>query len=772
MEEKELEIMKNNEFKFNEKQTKLTDKNLSKLSRYVKEELIEAIDSIPFIANLISSDRPYAKDLKKDKHGKIEVNIESPHILEDMDYFRQPALHFKKHGVYTKAFRSRHPKSEYRKFWDEEINRCLYGLVRKSDGEWISGYNYFYWNYAPILLTEDRKYEEDEIKSISENLDKELDNLFSDNEELIQADRVEDFPEPWDGDYLFFHYVEKGEKSGLYGAVIKTRGRGYSFKVQSMFSRNYNIIKRSKSYAIASEAEFLIKDGILNKAWDNLSFINTNTAWSKKRQKIDKMMHKKSSFMDLTTSTERGYLSEIIGVTLKNDVQKARGKRGKLIAWEEAGQFPGLLTAWGIARPSLEQGRSVFGYMIAFGTGGSATEDFAGLETLFYQAKAYRVLSLINVFDKNASKNKCGFYIGEYLNRAGCYDKDGNSDVIKALIEVFKGREVIIKETSDPQAIVQEKADRSITPQEACMRVEGNLFPVSDLKDYLSDIQPNLDNFLGPHSVGRIGIDASGNPVFMSDTSLSVTREYPLKNNKNKKGAVEVFEHPQKMSGGGIPSYRYIAGIDSYDRDESTTDSLGSIIIFDTWTETIAAEFTGRPDFASDFYETCKRLLMYYNAKANYENLNLGLFTYFKNNNCLNLLVDRPSILRQMDFVKGEPSGNAAKGTPPTKHINAWGRRLQADWMKKVGVNENIDDHTINLRKIRSIAYIKEAIHWHIDANADRISAMNMVMILWEEVKKIIESGYNEDEVISDKSKDNFFKVNYNGFGYKGNFRV
>jgi hypothetical protein len=386
---------------------------------------------------------------------------------------------------------------------------------------------------------------------------------------------------------------------------------------------------------------------------------------------------------------------------------------------------------------------------------------------LFYEPNAYRVLPLRNVFDKNSEKNKCGFYIGEYLNRSGCYDKDGNSDVIKALIEVFKGREIIIKETSDPQAIVQEKADRSITPQEACMRVEGGLFPVADLKDYLSEIMPNLENFIAPHAVGRIGVSSSGSYGFMEDNSLRVSRDYPVKNNKNKTGAIEIFNHPKSLSSGQIPQWRYIGGIDSYDRDESTTDSLGSIIIFDTWTETIAAEFTGRPDFANDFYETCKRLLTYYGAKANYENLNIGLFTYFKNHNCLNLLVDRPSILKQMDFVKGEPSGNAAKGTPPTKHINAWGRRLQAEWMKRTGVNDDIDDHTINLRKIRSIGYIKEAIHWHPDANADRISAMNMVMILWEEVKKIIENGYEELDEINNKANDDFFKKNYFNNGYR-----
>ena len=529
-----------------------------------------------------------------------------------------------------------------------------------------------------------------------------------------------------------------------------------------MLSRNYNHFKRSKNYAIASESEFLIKDGILNKTWDNLSFINQHTAWTKRRHKVDREMHKKASFLDLSKGqeVEKGYLSEIIGVTLKNDPNKARGKRGKLILWEEAGQFKGLLKSWGIARPSMEQGRSVFGMMVAFGTGGSASHDFEGLETLFYSPKGYRVYSMPNVFDKNATKSQCAFYHGEYLNRSGCYDKDGNSDVVKALIQVFQDREVVITSTKDPNAIVQEKADRSITPQEACMRTEGNLFPIADLKDHLSDIMPNLDKFVSGHLIGRLGIDSAGDFQFIPDSSLSVVREFPVKDNKNKKGAIEIFIPPQTQANGKVPAYRYIAGIDSYDRDESTTDSFGSIIVFDTWTEQIVAEYTGRPDFAVDFYEICYRLLRYYNAIANYENLNTGLHAEFKKKNALHLLCDTPEVLKSMELHKGGGVGNTNKGTPPTKGINAWGRRMQSEWMRKITHSENVDDFTPNLRKIRSIAYIKECIAWHIDINADRVSAMNMVMILWKELEMIIENSFSE-EINKSFDEDPFFRENY-----------
>jgi hypothetical protein len=63
------------------------------------------------------------------------------------DKFRQAAIFFQEHGCYTLA-----PKgtTDYAKYWDEETNRCLYGYTA-PDGDSISGYNYFYLNYSPII---------------------------------------------------------------------------------------------------------------------------------------------------------------------------------------------------------------------------------------------------------------------------------------------------------------------------------------------------------------------------------------------------------------------------------------------------------------------------------------------------------------------------------------------------------------------------------------------------------------------------------------------
>jgi len=709
----------------------------------VRTELLELQEQIELIGYMLSDNRDRARDKKRDNKGRIKVDITRPHILEDMDYFRKPALHFKKYGTYTDLYPNRHPNSEYMKFWKEETRRCKEGHVRPEDGEWIPGYYYWYLNYSPILLTEDI--------------------LDDDGKPTGRAERKYDFPNVWDSDYMFYHYVDQAEAKGLFGDVLKTRGRGYSFKCSSMLTRNYYFYPKSKSYALASESEYLTSDGILNKAWDTLDFVDEHTPWRKARDKKDTMDHKKASYTDPETKIEKGIKSEIIGVTLKNNPEKARGKRGKLLLFEESGIFPGLLKAWAIARPSLEDGPVTFGFMVAFGTGGTEGGAFEGAEELFYNPTGYRIYSLRNVFDKVRGKGQCAFFVPEYMNRKHCYDENGNSDVSKALVQILEGREIIRLNTSDPNTLTQEKADRPITPQESVMRKEGTLFPVSDLKDYLEHISPNLQKFLSLHYIGKLGLNPeTGGVEYKPHADAKVVREFPVKDNLDKEGAVEIYELPKTSFNGDVQRMRYIAGIDPIDDDYSTTNSLGSIFIMDVITDRIVAEYTGRPRTANQFYETCLRMLKYYNAIANYENDKKGLFAYFSNKNQLSYLCDTPQILKDMDYIKqANAYGNKAKGTNSGTKINAWGRRLQADWMLSKAYG---DENLMNLQKIRSIGYLKEAINWNPDGNFDRISAMGMLMILREEYYKYIlhlKGNESNKTIGSEHADDPFFTNNW-----------
>lgn len=275
------------------------------------------------------------------------------------DKFRQAAIFFQEHGCYTLA-----PKgtTDYAKYWDEETNRCLYGYTAQ-DGDSISGYNYFYLNYSPIMKLQEVEYTD----------------RFGDKR--TRRERIFGFPRFWDYDYYYFNAVDEAESAGKHMVNLKCRQRGYSFKGASMLVRNYELIPGSKNFAVASEQKFLIGDGILTKAWQIMDFVDKHTAWSKQRLTSTRM-ERVSGFKitdEFGKQTEQGYLSSITGITLKNDPERLRGTRGKLVLFEEGGKFPNLETAWRVEQPAVETDDGVaFGLMIAFGTGGTEGCVMAG----------------------------------------------------------------------------------------------------------------------------------------------------------------------------------------------------------------------------------------------------------------------------------------------------------------------------------------------------------------------------------------------------------
>lgn len=1243
----------------------------------IHAEVVDAIENIPFLFNLTKKNRRKLSDYKRwdhpynydereeDPNGRIEVNITEPHELVDMDYFRERALYFQKHGEYCDITPNRYPGSRYMRFWREEQRRCRDGYVRESDGEWITGYHYWYLNYSPIQITEDIKTNTKKKRSVTK---------------MRKAERKRDFPKIWDSDYLWFHYIEKAEQNGNHVVNLKSRGRGYeqpytsiiktlngdvtmgdikvgdkvltpsgeesavlekyeqgvkdvyqvtfsddrvvecglnhlwavyknyspsrpkpyvvltlediikdglyydtkqgqkvykyklpeitpidyeqkeelpihpyilgallgdgsmstpsikiasddeeilqhfrdilgsdyvlnrdhttnnnhlicytpakrmhkkfnplkdavielgvnvsckhkfipemykrssyetrillvkglmdtdgsanknggleftntseqlvddlaeilrslgivckkaysertgesvvtdkkygtriikrgnifrlyiktnekvftlprklarmnknmrrftkpfiknikkvrqeesacilinndehvyltdhyvpthnSYKGGSSLTRNYYHFKGSNSVAIASSGDYLLGDGILNKSWDILNFIDNNTPWKKSRDYEDRKDHKKASYKDPKTKTEKGILSEIIGVTTGGDPERARGKRAKLVLFEESGKFPHFKTTVGIARPSVEQGNSVFGLIVAWGTGGcicagtkvwtangglkniedlkakdgiigfdgktysietipemessikdcvqittntrrtlrcsddhpilkgiqpnkksgnivgneyiaaselnigdrigtlkelnlfgdkkmweprvigwligdgtygesvklsnceseindymdskfkgsisesyitktgknyrtksvigivpklkelgiyrqtklnktlpidvhsyckedicellggffdadgyvairtnkkrntpigeisissmsesllnevrlllqklgihgrmrkrlprvkkkgiqdknpwyeftissrdsmlnfaeniklfpkvkqerlnkikevyknrkshmnhegivyesivsikdigkqkiynmhadntntyiangiithnTAGADFDGIKEAFYSPATFNMMGIPNVYDKKvAVGSQCGYYCGEYMNREGCYDKNGNSDVITALIETFSGRELIKKSSKDPNALTQEKADRSITPQEACMRKEGSLFNVEDLSIHLADVTVNPKQYTD--ASWKVKLTMNEGKVKWSLSDYHPVRQYPVVENKGLEGCVEIFEHPIERDGSVQPNI-YVLG--------------------------------------------------------------------------------------------------------------------------------------------------------------------------------------------------------------------
>lgn len=273
----------------------------------------------------------------------------------EIDEFRSAALEFEATGKYCK-----HDPNTIsgKKFWIEQARRSVKGYHIGSD--YISGYNYFYLNFSPIKKA---KTDGDDTKA------------------RVRGSLSFDFPDWWDFDKLYFDYLEEAEAAGEHASVLKSRRKGYSFKGGSMCNRNYFLIPRSTSYVYASDKAYLIGDGgILSKAWDIMSFVDENTPWVKRRQASDTGLQKRSSYkvMENGTYIEKGFKSEIVGITIGGDWNRVRGKQAKLILWEEAGTNPYLLKAYNAALPSLKQGNIVYGLSVSFGCVCAGTKVWTG----------------------------------------------------------------------------------------------------------------------------------------------------------------------------------------------------------------------------------------------------------------------------------------------------------------------------------------------------------------------------------------------------------
>ena len=753
----------------NKYQTPLTDELLDTLPDEVRDQLFDIINNVEFVKRLISPSRGYAKDRPRDESGKIIVDLANPHILENMDYFRPTALHYEKYGTLTNLRPNANPNSAYGKWVREEKRRCWEGYVRESDGEWITGYMYWFLNYSPIMLSKIREYKDKNGKK----------------KKSKRADRVEALPECWEGIYWRFHCMDQASNGGLYNnfeggqhmAELASRGKGKSYSLASILNHifvlgeNEEAHDKVKGIVTAYQKEYLTKDGVLNKFVDMANFCASNTQFPRKRlknslQEMTWIMGYKDAELDI----EKGTQNTVLGVSSKDDESKLRGKRAAKILIEEFGTFPRLTDLYNVLLPSVQEGDIVFGQIYMLGTAGDNESDFAGAQEIMYNPKGYNMYALPNVFDKfNQGRPYFVFFFPGYINRKGCYNHDGVSDVIKALIEILLNRYRVKYNSTDPNTIIKTIAEVPITPAEAIVKTGVNMFPVADLTERLGQLDSNPREYDDVYT-GDLTLNKSGIVEFRPTSDMPI-REFPHKDNKIE-GAFEIFQMPEidKRTGKAYNA-RYILGCDPYDDDASNTMSLGSVWVLDLWTDKIVAEYTGRPPFADDFFEKVRRLCLFYNGRMNYENNKKGLFAYFSRMNCTYLLTDQLEFLKDKQMIKDTGYGNKAKGTNATEAINAFARnRLRAWLLRPTTVIQVVDGEETevdipNLFTLRSRAFIKELINYNSEGNFDRISAAGMLMLLREDRIILYQGKVSKEKQEAANSSylgnDPFFKRNY-----------
>jgi len=177
---------------------------------------------------------------------------------------------------------------------------------------------------------------------------------------------------------------------------------------------------------------------------------------------------------------------------------------------------------------------------------------------------------------------------------------------------------------------------------------------------------------------------------------------------------------------------------DPYDQDKAATSvSLGSIFIMKrqcvggSGYDQIVAEYTARPALARDFYETCRRLLVYYNMYGTclYENEKMNIKSYFESHNSLQYLAPTPTVLK----ANVDSKVNRQLGQHMNKNVKEEAEIYLRDWLLT-----DAGDGVKNLHRIYSVGLLTELATYNATGNFDRVIAMMLCIIQKQQMHRIV----------------------------------
>ena len=740
--------------KFNRCQTPLEELHLEKYPKEVQDQFWDFLNNVPFIKWMVSPDRPLISELPRDEEGRAIIDITHPPILEGSDYFRPSALAFERNkNKYSLLRPNANPNSEFGRWLYGERERGWNGYCNPKTGMWVTGDYYWMLNFCPMHLV--RKND----KGVS------IRNVFH--------------PNFWDGQFLMSHYILQGRMHGHHVSALASRGKGKTSFGAGLLAKRCIIGESEENkeevqcmVTAVDRTKLMDTNMILKVFKDNLDHCAKYTQFASHRLKSsDQEMEWKMGFKKLGSEVEYGSKNSVSGIISGVNQDKLNGSRGVLYLIEEAGIFKNLLSTYNMIRPSVEQGNDVFGEIFCYGTAGDDQSDFSAFAEMFYSPTGYNQEPLENVFDKEGQGRKqCCFFYGAYLNYSNdCIDKDGNSDVTKALLAILYDRYKVKYGSTDVNTITKRISQYPIVPQEAMIRSHGNVFPVTELNERINQIDSNPNEYDDTY-VGELVQDNKTGEVKFNPTVAIPIRDFPTKDNKVI-GALEIFEMPKKDSEGKVFNGRYICSSDPFDADCSNTMSLGSYLVMDLWTDMIVAEYTGRPTFAEEFYEIGRKLCLFYNCRCMYEQNIMGMFSYFSSHNASYLLAETPEYLVQRNMISSIGYGNKAVGIRASTPIINGAFKMIQTWLRKPVVvietdaEGNNSEVTIpNLYRIKNRALLKELALWNPNGNFDRVMCL-VQLILYREEKMVLYQGNlrQNEEVSSGMEKDDYWERNYPG---------
>ena len=423
----------------------------------------------------------------------------------------------------------------------------------------------------------------------------------------------------------------------------------------------------------------------------------------------------------------------------------ANGTRPNRAFLEEVGFLSNIVEVWGALEAT--QASSDYKNLVIYGLGtGGLSEHGAVMHTkeIFYNPEEFNCLGFDDIWE---NKGKIGFFLPA-THTINKFKKGPNLETdIKNASRYIDEEIERAKRSGNKRKYMAEIINKPTKPSDIFLTVEGNFFPIEDVRVRLADIESNkriLD------ASWKVEFYIKEGKVDWSVSNKPILREYPHRRGDNLDTAIEIWELPKIDATGKAPFGRYIASLDPVDNDggDDVDHSLLSGFILDSWTDRIVVEYTGRTKIVDDFYEQWRRCLIFYNALCNYERNLKGFYAHMKKFTSLHLLCDQPEVLSEKGLASPSKGiGNQTKGIHCTVPIINWGLELLLTYISARSYDQEDQEseiYTSNLDTIKSPAMLQEMLAYNSEINVDRISSLIPLMILREDRINISKNAFQK----------------------------
>jgi hypothetical protein len=445
---------------------------------------------------------------------------------------------------------------------------------------------------------------------------------------------------------------------------------------------------------------------------------------------------------------KKGTKSKIHNRTFKGKPTAGNGTGSNIILLEEVGFMDNLIESLSALKDATYEGTSKFGTVYGFGTSGEMESGKSGdARMVFENPEQFDCLSFDNIWEESGS---IGFFV-PYIYRLDSFsDSEGNINKEKSEKFAEEKREKIIK-NGNAVTINKERQNNPLKPSEAFMSSNNNDFPVAELRSHLAYVKVKNANGEWLPENGELSFELNEEDEMGVAWNPDLEGKlnpcwYGMKPEDNKKGCIQIYEHPVYAQDGGVPGGLYLAGNDPYDQDNATTSSsLGSTFIYKKFyndmgvSHEVVAEYTARPNRAKDHHENVRKLLLYYNARLLYENEKITLKVHFEQKSSLYLLAKKPNVLKSAEESNVDRTYGVHMSTPIKKDCLI----MLNDWLR-----EEREDGKLNLHSIKSVPLLEELINYNDTGNFDRIIAIMLTIVNLNQQYNVNPNESNEKKVV------------------------